>query len=200
MRICLVGDSFVQGTGDDRALGWPGRLVASLREKGRDVTGYNLGIRRESSADIALRWRAEVERRFRTDEPKRLAFSFGANDCASDENGEPRAPARACLAQAHQILIEAAGVAPTIMLGPAPILEDERADARVAALSRELGELCASLGAPYLEIFPFLIGCEAWRRDAAAGDGVHPHHAGYSALARFVEEWPALAGWLDGQA
>ncbi len=63
MRICFIGDSFVNGTGDDEALGWTGRIVATARAEGRDVTHYNLGIRRDTSADIAERWRAEVERR-----------------------------------------------------------------------------------------------------------------------------------------
>ena len=43
MRICFIGDSFVNGTGDDDALGWPGRVVSMARSKGLDVTYYNLG-------------------------------------------------------------------------------------------------------------------------------------------------------------
>ena len=46
MRICFIGDSFVNGTGDDDALGWPGRVVSLARSKGLDVTYYNLGVAR----------------------------------------------------------------------------------------------------------------------------------------------------------
>jgi acyl-CoA thioesterase-1 len=55
MRICFFGDSFVNGTGDDDALGWVGRAVASARHAGRDVTAYNLGVRGDTSADVAAR-------------------------------------------------------------------------------------------------------------------------------------------------
>ena len=41
LRICFVGDSITQGTGDDTALGWPGRLIAAARAQGHDFCGYN---------------------------------------------------------------------------------------------------------------------------------------------------------------
>src|SRR5437773_118332 len=63
MRICFFGDSFVNGTGDDEGLGWVGRVVARARQDGRDVTGYNLGIRANTSADVAARWAGEARLR-----------------------------------------------------------------------------------------------------------------------------------------
>jgi lysophospholipase L1-like esterase len=55
IRICFVGDSFVNGTGDPDCLGWTGRLCASRSRQGRSITYYNLGVRRETSADICDR-------------------------------------------------------------------------------------------------------------------------------------------------
>jgi acyl-CoA thioesterase-1 len=55
IRICFIGDSYVHGTGDDDCLGWAGRLCAAARRAGHNVTYYNLGVRRETSADIACR-------------------------------------------------------------------------------------------------------------------------------------------------
>lgn len=195
MRICFLGDSFVNGTGDDTALGWPGRLVASLRARGRDITYYNLGIRRDTSADVAARWHDEVERRFRTDEPRRLLFSFGANDCAADEGGHPRVPLDASLHNATAILSAAKRIAPVLMVGPAPILDDAAADDRVRLLSDAFETLCRSLEIPYLAIFPFLAACADWRREAAAGDGTHPNQKGYAALADFIGLWPDCVTW-----
>ena len=85
MRLCFFGDSFVAGAGDDAALGWPGRLTAWARRAGVDVTAYNLGVRRDTSSDIAARWGAEAVARLPADFERRLAFSFGANDCVLDE-------------------------------------------------------------------------------------------------------------------
>ena len=52
IRICFVGDSLVNGTGDEMALGWAGRLCAMAHTRGSSVTYYNLGIRRNTSKDI----------------------------------------------------------------------------------------------------------------------------------------------------
>ncbi len=196
MRICFIGDSIVNGTGDDEGLGWVGRIVARARQEGGDLTYYNLGIRRDTSADIAARWQAEVERRLPPQFERRLAFAFGANDCA-DEDGGPRVPPDRALANAETILTEATAFAPTVAIGPAPVFADAATDARVRVLSAAQQELSTRFGVPFLPIFDFVAACEPWRRDVAAGDGVHPNQAGYAALADFIWQWPALHRWLD---
>ena len=92
MRICFIGDSFVAGAGDDDCLGWPGRLCAAARQAGHDLTLYNLGIRRDTSADIAARWEAEARARLPAEHDGRLVFLFGVNDCVEDTPGHPRMP------------------------------------------------------------------------------------------------------------
>ncbi len=196
MRICFIGDSIVNGTGDDDALGWVGRIVAKARAEGRDITSYNLGIRRDTSADIAARWRAEVERRlppvYRHE--GLLAFSFGTNDCA-DENSAPRVPFDRAVVNTEAILSEAAAFAPTLMIGPAPT-QDEPTDRRTRVLSAAQQAICARIGVPFLAIFDFVASCETWRQDARRGDGTHPNGAGYEALADFIWQWPNLQRWL----
>ncbi len=125
-----------------------------------------------------------------------LAFSFGTNDCA-DEDGAPRVPPDRALANTETILTEATAFAPTVAIGPAPVLADAATDARVRVLSAAQQELSTRLGVPFLPIFDFVTACELWRRDVAAGDGVHPNQAGYAALADFIWQWPALHRWLD---
>jgi hypothetical protein len=49
VRICFVGESFVNGTGDPECLGWTGRICVGANKKGYDITYYNLGVRRETS-------------------------------------------------------------------------------------------------------------------------------------------------------
>jgi acyl-CoA thioesterase-1 len=66
MRICFFGDSIVNGTGDDDCLGWTGRICSAARHAGHAVTHYNLGIRRDTSANVSARWRQEAERRLPT--------------------------------------------------------------------------------------------------------------------------------------
>ena len=52
VRICFVGDSFVNGTGDPECLGWTGRICVYANKKGYDITYYNLGIRRDTSTEL----------------------------------------------------------------------------------------------------------------------------------------------------
>lgn len=196
MRICFIGDSFVNGTGDDTCLGWVGRLCAFARAAGHDLTVYNLGIRRDTSADVAARWRREAEARLPDGRDGRLVFSFGANDCTPDEDEGVRVTVSDALANAEAILSAARAWRPTLMVGPLPVGEPPT-DARIAALSRDLGALCARLDVPYLDVFAAMAACGAWRREAAQGDGTHPNAGGYSALADLIGGWAAWRAWLD---
>ena len=87
-RVCFIGDSFVQGTGDPERLGWTGRVLRT--PAWREVTGYNLGVRRDTSADIARRWQAECAARLPYGiDSAGVVFHFGTND-TTVENGALR--------------------------------------------------------------------------------------------------------------
>ena len=87
MRICFIGDSFVSGAYDSECLGWAGRISAAARSRGHDLSPYNLGIRGETSVQIARRWRGEAEPRQSPQQEGRLVFEFGVND-AREVNGK----------------------------------------------------------------------------------------------------------------
>ena len=117
MRICFFGDSFVNGTGDDDCWGWPSRLCAEARQRGCDVTFYNLGIRRDTSGDVARRWEHEASARLLPEHDGRLVFSFGVNDCVH-EQGLPRVSEKASVANTRTILARARARWPTLVVGP----------------------------------------------------------------------------------
>jgi acyl-CoA thioesterase I len=197
MRICFLGDSIVNGTGDDDCLGWTGRVCSDARRDGHDVTYYNLGIRRDTSADVRARWRLEAQRRLSVDHDGRLVFAFGGNDCVSDTSDGVRVSRNEVLANARTILSEASAWLPTLMIGPSPLTFDSNADERVAALSRDLENLCKVVNVPYLPVFSTLKDSEVWSKEAARGDGTHPNSGGYSVLAMIVGEWGAWKRWFS---
>jgi acyl-CoA thioesterase I len=195
MRICFIGDSLVNGTGDPTLLGWVGRVCAAGRRRGHDITCYNLGIRGDTSADIAARWQEESARRLPAGSDGRLIFSFGANDCVT-RDGAPRVAAEAALAHARAVLDGARQRHPTLMLGPPPIALAD-ADQRIAALSRALAALADELAVPYLDLYTPLAAMPLWRLEITIGDGAHPGAAGYALIADLVEGWAPWRGWTD---
>lgn len=195
MRACFFGDSFTLGVGDEAGLGWVGRVVARMQGNLADLAAYNLGIRRDTSADILHRWQAEAEARLAPAHPHRLAFCFGANDCADDGAGQPRLSHAETMRNARDILTRALETAPPILIGPPPILDDRAADRRIAALEADLHKLADSCIVPFLPVFDILRRNPAWTSGAGAGDGTHPDAAGYDFLANVIWEWPIFQIW-----
>ncbi len=194
IRICFVGDSFTQGTGDEACLGWPGRVGASARARGHAVTLYNLGIRRETTDDIRARWRAEVTPRLVAGADGRIVFSFGAND-ATLEDGNWRVPPDLSAENARSMIARAQLTYPVLVVGPPPAPEADKT-ARHAELAARYADVCEKLGVPFLDILEPIKTVDAWWEEVAAGDGIHPGARGYAALAELVEQWPAWRGWL----
>ena len=191
MRICFIGDSFVNGTGDPTCLGWTGRICAAARRAGHDVTHYNLGIRGNTSTHIAKRWRRETDLRLPPDLDGRLVFSYGVNDCIL-ENGVP--PAHT-LANTKAILAEATLWKPTLFVGPPPA--DPSVNPQIQSLSQALAALCEEANVPYLDTFLPLCQSAPWLNEAAANDGAHPGQGGYEALAALVLAWSGWTAWFS---
>ncbi|WP_096595455.1 GDSL-type esterase/lipase family protein [Calothrix sp. NIES-2098] len=197
LRICFVGDSFVNGTGDPEYLGWTGRICVNANQKGYDITHYNLGIRRDTSTDIAKRWLQEVSVRLPKDAYGRVVFSFGLND-TTIENGKTRVDLIDSIRNARKILTEAKQLYPVLMIGPAPYAEpeDPQRKKRISDLSKQFASVCQELNIPYLDIFPILEKSTIWSDEAIGNDGVHPNAGGYREFARIVENWNAWLSWF----
>src|SRR5215472_588338 len=146
IRICFIGDSFVNGTGDPLCLGWPGRVCATAIQRGAPLTYYNLGVRRETSAEIAARWRDECTRRLPPPIDGRVVLSFGGNDTAL-EQGWQRLSLDATLHNLRAIVQDAQRHYPTLLVGPPPVAEAAH-NARTAALCHAMAAVAQELGVP----------------------------------------------------
>lgn len=194
MRICFIGDSFVSGAFDEECLGWVGRISADARARGHDLSPYNLGIRGETSAQMAKRWRAEAELRQSPQQEGRLVFEFGVND-AREVNGKRQLEAAQSLAAARDMLGAASRWKPTLMIGPPPG-DDQARNQRVKELSEHVGKLCAELDVPYFDSYAALLASPVWGPSVHAVDGTHPSGSGYAEWARLIGAWPAWREWL----
>lgn len=195
MRICFVGDSFVNGTGDPECLGWTGRICAAAQKQGHDLTYYNLGVRRQTSTEIASRWLGEVSCRLPEGCDGRVVFSFGVND-TTIEDGHPRVGSDETLKNTHKILSIASVLFPVLMVGPPPVACESQ-NPKIAYLSQQFRSISRGLDVPYLDVFTPLKESETWISEAAASDGAHPRSTGYSELAYLVQNWSSWLSWFN---
>jgi acyl-CoA thioesterase-1 len=191
-RLLFFGDSLVAGAGDPTGAGWVGRVVAGAFTSGLALTAYNLGVRGETSEQVASRWRAEALPRLLPGADCRIVLSFGANDTGS-EHGRVRVEANRSLDALAAILEGAAAIGlPSLVVGPAPVDEPEQ-NRRIRSLSGSFAEVCAEHGVPCVGVIEQLLASPVWMQQVAAGDGAHPGAEGYEVLAEVV----LAGGWLE---
>jgi len=194
LRLLCFGDSFTAGIGDPCGQGWVGRVVEAAFAAGRPMTAYPLGVRRETSVEVAVRWRFEAMPRLARDADCRVLFAVGAND-TTVEDGRPRVtPERSCLALGTMLGQAAELGLPTAVAGPPPV-GDAAQRARAIELSDAFGELCAARAVPFWSVARALDASRLWLEEQAAGDGAHPEAGGYALLAQLLLD-AGLLGWL----
>jgi acyl-CoA thioesterase-1 len=190
VRLVVVGDAFAAGVGDPKALGWVSRVVARSQSPELSLTAYNLGVRGDSSADVLVRWREESGRRFAPGAEHRLVLNMGYGDVA-----QGLSTARSRLNLANVLDDAAAFSIPTLVVGPAPML-DPSFDDRLRVVAEAQSDVCSRRSVPYVDCFEPLLRHEQWQSDLATGDGVHPGQAGYGLIAWLVlhQGWPDWLG------
>ncbi|SNC61652.1 Lysophospholipase L1 [Kytococcus aerolatus] len=191
--LCFAGDASVSGYGDERALGWVGRVLARTPLDQVDIAAYNLGVLGATSADLLGRWRAECDPRWAGRNERRLVIGVGAHD---PEAGLTTARSRLNLAN---MLDDAAthGMA-TFVVSPTPRANDA-ANEQLRAIVDAQADVCARRGVPFVDCFTPLLGHEQWEADLLVGDGRHPGRTGYGLVAWLVlnggwARWMRLGG------
>jgi acyl-CoA thioesterase I len=191
IRVCFVGDSYVAGLGDSTGLGWVGRAVAHAHAEGTPLTSYNLGIRRNTSRDVASRLREETARRLAGAGDGRVIVSFGVNDTLV-EDGEQRVPGAETLAAFDQMVRELSPT-PVAMVGP-PAVADDAHNTRIRSLNAALGTAAATLRADFFDVFTTLEHDQIWWEQLRLHDGYHPDAPGYERFFRALRD--PLHEWI----
>lgn len=200
IRICFVGDSLVNGTGDETALGWAGRLCDDAKNKGHLITYYNLGIRRNTSHDILMRIKTEVSLRLSdalsSTYDSRIVLSFGVNDTAI-ENGSQRVSEQDSIVHLIKMIEFLKPEYKIIIIGPPPVNDDDH-NQRIQSLSEQFKLQTASLGVPYIDLFLSLKDDASYIQEITENDGAHPRANGYNKMAKIItlsKHW-----WFSGKA
>ena len=156
---------------------------------GVPVTCYNLGIRRDTSRDILLRWESECSRRLPGTCDGRIVISCGVNDTVV-ENAQRRVSQEESLENVQQIL-RAAMKHKIIMVGPPPVNDDVQNE-RIKNLSEAFARIAKMLDVHYIDLYPSLVSDKDYMREIAGGDGAHPGGIGYKKMAGIIGASP---GW-----
>lgn len=191
LRVCFFGDSFVAGVGDSSGLGWVGRVTMAARENGHRLTGYNLGVRRETSVQIVGRIATEAPPRLMDAEDARLVVSFGVND-ATENDGIQRASIDDGI-RSVQTASEFIGADRLLLVGP-PATADHAQNQRIRIRDSALSSGAERLGVRFVSTFETTLQDETWQHQVAIGDGFHPDAEGYRLLASVIE--PVFLDWL----
>lgn len=189
IRIAAVGDELLAGVGDQRALGWFGRVIARTSNDTAAVEAFPLAVPEEGTEALAARWLQEAGRRFDDSHENRLVIGLSDRDLDLDIS-----PARSRLNLAN-ILDGAAQLGVKVfVVGPSPGLDTER-NKRLGELSTAYGDVTTRRKHTYVDTFTPLLNHEQWRTDLA-GNGGAPGQAGHGLIAWLVlhRGW---FSWLD---
>ena len=192
VRVCVLGDELVAGTGDARALGWVGRVAARTPREVCRLTTFPLSVPREGTNGLVARWEEETSRRL-VGVPAasaRLVLGLGIADLR-----EGMSTARSRLNLANVLDAAEARGWPCMVVGPPPVLAEGPDAAHVhtaRSLSESFGDVCSRRRVPYVDTAAALATHEDWFADLAADEPGLPGQAGYGLLA-----WLVLnAGWV----
>lgn len=194
-RVLFFGDSCVAGVGDPEGRGWVGRVVAESFARGCPLTAYNLGVRGETSEQVAARLRREVAPRF-VPGTTRVVLCVGVNDTGAGGGAPKLSPERSRAALETMLVATSGAGLPVLMVGPPPVA-DSVCNERIRALSALFEEICDEAGAAFISVIEALTSSRAWADEVAAGDGAHPAAGGYEAFAQVVMDG-GLMQWLSG--
>ncbi|MDP2710290.1 MAG: GDSL-type esterase/lipase family protein [Solirubrobacteraceae bacterium] len=192
-RVLFFGDSFAAGVGDPTGLGWVGRVVAAAHAAGLPLTAYDLGVRGDTTLDVAARWQAETAARTRAvDASHGVVLSFGSNDMTEQGRRLRVAPGLAVRTLGRLLdLAEASGCG-VFIVGPPPVGERDQ-DERIRELSSQFAHVATHRRIAFVDTAKALGASAVWTAEAAANDGSHPAAGGYAQLAELV----LAGGWLD---
>ncbi len=173
---------------------WAGRVCADAKSDEIELTYYpqrgqeplrgNLGVRRNTSADILQRWEHECAQRLPDFCDARVVLSCGVNDMVIEAGQQRVSIAESCKNVRH-ILQRASATYSTILIGPAPV-GDEELNSRLKVLSAAYAQVAAELGIPFVEIFSHLIANQQYLQESRKNDGYHPRSFGYTAIANII--------------
>lgn len=187
IRIAAIGDEFVAGIGDKKALGWLGRVAARTPQHQTTVEIYPLAVPQEGTAALSARWHDEATHRYSEETDNRLLLALGTRDIDLDLS-----TSRSRLHVANVVDEAISEGIKVFVVGPTPSADIVR-NVRIATLNESFADVATRRNLPYIDMYTPLVKHEQWNKDLTTNGGVHPGQAGYGLMA-----WLVLhRGWFN---
>jgi lysophospholipase L1-like esterase len=205
-KLIVIGDSGVYGWGDHEQGGWCERLRRHWMTLADGPVVYGLGVRGDGLARVAARLEREVGCRgeLRRQSPQGILLAVGVNDTArvGRPDGRPQLDADGFLFGLQQLLQRAGALAPVLVLGLTPVLEERMPFAEVLWYSLDqvrryealLEQACLEADVPFLPLLRPMLAHPGWR-NWLCPDGLHLNSDGHGEVYRRVRSWAALCAW-----
>ena len=209
-KLIVLGDSGVYGWGDPEEGGWCERLRRHWMGLPGGPVLYPLGVRGDGLERVAARLEREVSCRgeLRRQQPHGILLAAGLNDTArvGRPDGRPQLDAEGFLFGLQQLLERARSMAPVLVMGLTPVLEEPMPYAEVLWYSLDqvrryeglLEEACLEADVPFLPLLDALLADPCWSQWLSS-DGVHLNSEGHRQVYQRVQRWPALLRWAELQ-
>jgi lysophospholipase L1-like esterase len=150
----------------------------------------------------------ECRGELRRQQPHGILLSVGLNDSSrvGRADGRPQLDPEGFLFGLQQWLAEACAIAPVLVLGLTPVMEEAMPFADVLWYGLEtvrryealLEEACMQADVPFLPLLESLLADPSWPR-WLLDDGIHLNSDGHRQVFERVRRWPALLQWADLQ-
>jgi hypothetical protein len=205
-KLIVLGDSGVYGWGDPDQGGWCERLRLHWMGLPDGPVLYGLGVRGDGLERVRARLTLEVSGRgeLRRQLPQGILLSVGLNDTArvGRPDGRHQLAPEAFLFGLGELLTQARALAPTLVLGLTPVLEEAMPFADVLWYQLDtvcryealLEEACLEADVPFLPLLESFLQQPRWS-DWLCPDGLHLNGEGHAQVAARLQGWPALLQW-----
>ena len=209
-KLIVLGDSGVYGWGDPEEGGWCERLRRHWMGLPGGPVLYGLGVRGDGLERVRARLHQEVSGRgeLRRQLPQGILLAVGLNDTArvGRADGRHQLDPAAFLFGLQELLAQATALAPTLVLGLTPVLEEAMPFAEVLWYQLDTIRLYESLleeaaqeaDVPFLPLLESFLQEAGWQ-DWLCSDGLHLNSVGHAHVAARLQRWPALLHWAELQ-
>lgn len=190
IRITAIGDELLAGIGDQKALGWIGRILKKTNKKNiYSIETFILPAPYEGTDSLSHRWFAEAKLRFDHYSKNKLIISLSSKDL---DLGLSIVRSKLNLAnildQAIKMNIS------TLVIGPPPNINSDY-NVKLVNLNNAFFDVIKRRNIIYIDIFTPLLSYSDWFDDLVRNNGF-PSHIGYSLIAWIIlnRGW---FSWLD---